>query len=163
MAEQLAYWVDPDFWRKGNIMFFLESYQQSLITTHVGGQSWNSEPFHGVLVLFPQSNFLKNRQELEYSLIGTKFPTKISLRILYTVKKYFFLSVHVIKAWIDFSQFDVKIDFWTYFWQWKKQVLFIFIVESLAWLVEIMRMINILKIELKIFIIVHFRTFFVQM
>jgi hypothetical protein len=28
------------------------------------------------------------------------------------------------------SQFDVKINFWTYFWQWKKQYDHHFIVES---------------------------------
>jgi hypothetical protein len=31
----------------------------------------------------------KNRQELEYSLIGTQFPPKISLRTLYTVPTNF--------------------------------------------------------------------------
>jgi hypothetical protein len=56
--------------------------------------------FNDVLVIFPQSN-LKNRRELEYSLIGIKFPPNISLRILYTVKKNFLKfskSVHAIKA-----------------------------------------------------------------
>jgi hypothetical protein len=52
-----------------------------------------------MMVVFPQSN-LKNRQELDYSMVGTKFPEKKLTVHLYTVKKYskIFKSVNVIKA-----------------------------------------------------------------